>query len=71
MKGAAVMARENVRVKSVHFNTKKSDDELMLKAIGRKNFSRYVKKLIKEDIERKKGLQQPIKQSGGIEFKLE
>jgi hypothetical protein len=52
---------------------KKSDDECMLKAIGRKNFSRYVKTLIKEDIERKKGLplQQPIKQSGGIKFRLE
>jgi hypothetical protein len=44
----------------------------MLKAIGKRNFSRYVKQLIKADIERKKELpQQPIKQSGGIKFVLE
>lgn len=62
--------RENVRVKSVHFNIK--NDAELLKAIGRKNFSKYVKQLIKADIERKKELpKQPIiKQSGGIHFKL-
>jgi hypothetical protein len=62
--------RENVRVKSVHFNIK--TDEEILKSLGRKNFSRYVKQLIKEDIQRKKELpKQSIKQSGGIKFTLE
>lgn len=67
------MARENVRVKSVHFNIKKEDDEKILKSMGKRNFSKYVKKLIKEDIERKKELpSQPVKsQNGGIVFKLE
>jgi hypothetical protein len=62
--------RENVRVKSVHFNIK--TDEELLKAIGRRNFSKYVKQLIKADVERKKELpKQSIKQSGGIKFTLE
>jgi hypothetical protein len=62
--------RENVRVKSVHFNIK--TDEELLKTLGRRNFSKYVKQLIKGDIQRKKELQkQPIKQSGGIKFTLE
>lgn len=62
--------RENVRVKSVHFNIK--NDEEILKSLGRRNFSRYVKQLIREDIQRKKELpKQSIKQSGGIHFKLE
>jgi hypothetical protein len=63
--------RENVRVKSVHFNIK--TDEEILKSLGRRNFSKYVKQLIKEDIQRKKELpkQQSIKQSGGIKFTLE
>ena len=67
------MPRENVRVKSVHFNITKPDDALMLRSIGRKNFSKYVKKLIKEDIERKKehSNQKVIKQSGGIKFTLD
>lgn len=61
--------RENVRVKSVHFNIK--NDQELIKSIGKKNFSRYVKELIKADVERKKELpKQPIKQSGGIHFKL-
>lgn len=65
------MARENVRVKSVHFNITKENDMITLKSIGKKNFSKYVKKLILEDIERKKELskQQPhIKQNGGIKY---
>ncbi|MGZ4161942.1 MAG: hypothetical protein ACXVNF_14260 [Neobacillus sp.] len=67
------MPRENVKVKSVHFNTNKPDDALMLKSIGRKNFSRYVKKLIKEDISRKaeEPKQTVIKQTGGIHFELD
>jgi post-segregation antitoxin (ccd killing protein) len=66
------MTRQNARVKSVHFNVTVEDDLKMLKAIGKRNFSRYVKQLIKADIERKKELpQQPIKQSGGIKFVLE
>ncbi|MED3563955.1 hypothetical protein [Bacillus xiapuensis] len=69
------MARGNAKVKSVHFNITKESDQMMLKHIGRKNFSRYIKKLILEDIQRKKELsnQQPIKQSkgGGISFKLD
>lgn len=66
------MTRENVRVKSVHFNITKADDVKLLKHIGKKSFSRYVKKLIQEDLSRKKVQQnQPvIKQSGGISYKL-
>ena len=66
------MTRANVRVKSVHFNVTKENDAALLKHIGRKNFSRYVKKLILEDLSRKKEQQnQPIKQNGGINFKLD
>jgi hypothetical protein len=67
------MTRVNVRVKSVHFNVTKENDAAMLKHIGRKNFSRYIKKLILEDLSRKKEQQnQPaIKQNGGINFKLD
>ncbi|MEH7254350.1 hypothetical protein V7111_19705 [Neobacillus niacini] len=62
--------RENVRVKSVHFNIK--TDEELLKSLGRRNFSKYVKELIKADVQRKKELpKQSIKQSGGIKFTLE
>jgi hypothetical protein len=68
------MARENVKVKSVHFNIKREEDKALLKAIARKNFSKYVKKLIKEDQEKKKKElpEQPIKSTdGAISFKLE
>jgi hypothetical protein len=66
------MPRQNARVKSVHFNITNIEDEKLLKAIGRRNFSKYVKELIKADVERKKELpKQSIKQSGGIHFKLE
>jgi post-segregation antitoxin (ccd killing protein) len=66
------MPRQNARVKSVHFNVTVEDDLKMLNAIGKRNFSRYVKQLIKADLERKKELpQQSIKQSGGIKFVLE
>jgi hypothetical protein len=46
------MARENVRVKSVHFNVTNQEDTHMLISIGKKNFSKYVKELILEDIKR-------------------
>lgn len=66
------MSRQNARVKSVHFNITVEEDLNMLQAIGKKNFSRYVKQLIKADMERKKELpKQSIKQSGGIKFTLE
>lgn len=58
------MVRDNVRVKSVHFNIK--TDEELLKSIGKKNFSKYVKQLIKEDAERKKEL--PKQSKGGIKY---
>jgi hypothetical protein len=67
------MARENVRVKSVHFNLKNELDAKMFKSFSRKNFSRYVKKLIWEDIEKNEKEKQKkatIKQSGGIQYKL-
>lgn len=66
------MPRKNARVKSVHFNITNDDDSIMLQAIGKRNFSRYVKELIKADLERKKEPpKQSIKQSGGIKFVLE
>lgn len=61
--------RENVRVKSVHFNIK--TDEELLKALGKRNFSKYIKRLIKEDIQRKKELpKQSSEGSGEIKFTL-
>jgi hypothetical protein len=71
--GEIILSREHVKVKSVHFNTKREDDKLLLKGIGKKNFSKYVKQLIKEDQKKKELLkQQPIKsQDGKIVFKLE
>jgi hypothetical protein len=64
--------REHVKVKSVHFNTRKEEDLNMLKGIGRKSFSKYVKQLIKED-QKKKEQQKPLYKSkdGKISFKLE
>lgn len=65
------MPRQNAKVKSVHFNITNEDDERMLKAIGRKNFSKYVKELILADLNKKELPKQPIKQNGGIKFVLE
>ena len=45
------MEREN---KPVSFNPNKPDEAAMLKHIRRKQFSKYVKKLITEDMARKK-----------------
>jgi hypothetical protein len=71
MKEGKQMARENVLVKSVHFNKKNPDDNLMIKEIGKKTFSKYVKQLIKEDMERKKEPKKRLfKESGGIKFTL-
>jgi hypothetical protein len=59
------MPRENVRVKSVHFNVTNETDHKLLQFIGKKNFSKYVKELIQEDV--KKNGQKPI-QRGGIKY---
>jgi hypothetical protein len=44
----------NKIIKSVSFNVTNSEDEIMLKAIKKRNFSGYVKKLIMADIEAKR-----------------
>jgi hypothetical protein len=62
------MPRENARVKSVHFNITNEEDTKMLKAVGRRNFSKYVKELIKADIQKKELHKQSIKQNGGIKY---
>ncbi|OIJ12639.1 hypothetical protein BKP37_12610 [Anaerobacillus alkalilacustris] len=41
---------KNKVIKSVSFNQKNADDELILKHVKRRNFTAYVKKLILEDI---------------------
>jgi len=43
----------NKFTKSVSFNITNKDDEIMLKALKRRNFSGYVKKLIMADIQAK------------------
>lgn len=43
----------NKVIKSVSFNVMNEDDAMMLKAISRRNFSGYVKKLILADIKQK------------------
>jgi RecA-family ATPase len=43
----------NKLTKSVSFNTTNKEDEIMLKALKRRNFSGYVKKLIMADIQAK------------------
>jgi hypothetical protein len=43
----------NKFTKSVSFNTTNKEDEIMLKALKRRNFSGYVKKLIMADIQAK------------------
>lgn len=58
--------RENVRVKSVHFNIK--NDEELLKHIGKRNFSKYMKQLIKEELERKKEPPKQPVQKGGVKY---
>jgi hypothetical protein len=46
------MPRENVRVKSVHFNVTNETDNKLLQFIGKKNFSKYVKELIQTDMKK-------------------
>lgn len=66
---------DNRITKPVSFNTKKEDDAKILKHIGRRNFSGYVKKLIQADMQKKEAAKkggQPVKSiDGGIKFKLE
>lgn len=58
-----------MKVKSVHFNVKNEEEKKMLKSIGKKNFSKYVKQLIKEDVRKKElSKQQPIIKKGGIKY---
>jgi hypothetical protein len=65
--GGMIVPRANVRVKSVHFNVTNEQDKSMLQAIGKRNFSKYVKELIQEDM-KKNGLpEQPI-QRGGVKY---
>jgi hypothetical protein len=40
----------------------------MLKAIGKKNFSKYVKTLINEDIQKKELPKQSLKEKGAIKY---
>lgn len=42
------------KVKSISFNDEIAEEKEMLKHFRRRNFSKYVKKLIREDIARKK-----------------
>lgn len=70
------MSRPNVTVKSVHFNVKNADDAKMLKSFSRKNFSRYVKKLIMADIQQKEQQKKDaptrsIKEQGEIKFTVD
>lgn len=44
------MSSKNKVIKSVGFNKTNQDDAMILKAINRRNFSGYVKKLILADI---------------------
>lgn len=62
------MPRENVRVKSVHFNITNEDDAKMLKAIEKRNFSKYAKQLILEDIKKKELPKQSLKESGKLKY---
>jgi hypothetical protein len=47
---------EHKKVKSVCFNTQKENEKVMLKFVSRKNFSKYVKKLIQQDMLHKQSL---------------
>ena len=38
------------KVKSIHFNDELPEEKEMLKFVSRRNFSRYMKKLIKQDM---------------------
>jgi hypothetical protein len=49
--GGRQMARKTA--KSVSFNLDKKEEQMMWKYVSRRNFSRYVKKLILEDMNRK------------------
>jgi hypothetical protein len=49
----------NKFVKSVSFNITNKDDEIILKAVKRRNFSGYVKKLIMADIQAKQLAKDP------------
>jgi hypothetical protein len=60
------MPRANAKVKSVHFNITVEEDLKILQAIGKRNFSKYVKELIQADI-KKNGQPKPA-QRGGIKY---
>jgi hypothetical protein len=60
------MPRPNAKVKSVHFNITVQEDNEMLQHIGNRNFSKYVKELIKGDM--KKGLHRQPSTRGGIKY---
>lgn len=65
---------KNKVIKSVSFNVTNADDERMLKAIKRRNFSGYVKKLILADInakEQTKAENEPVKREIKTEPKKE
>lgn len=50
----------NKIIKSVSFNLTNADDDLILKAVKRRNFSGYVKKLILADLKSKSEVAQEI-----------
>lgn len=50
----------NKVIKSVSFNVTNKEDEIMLKAIKKRNFSGYVKKLIMADLDAKRVAKETI-----------
>lgn len=56
---------ENKWVRSISFNKKNPKDVERLKLIGKKSFSRYVKKLLDEEIKRQETVEAEIPKSNG------
>lgn len=57
----------NKIIKSVSFNITNEQDQLMLKAIKRRNFSGYVKKLILEDLAKGKEVKEEKTETKAVE----
>ncbi|WP_227940415.1 hypothetical protein [Alkalihalobacillus deserti] len=55
------------KVKSISFNDKNTDEKEMIKHIGRKNFSKYIKGLIRDDMMLKQTKKEDVTVNQNIE----
>lgn len=61
---------KNKWIRPVSFNKRNADDVARLKLIGQKSFSKFIKKLLDEEIERCAERKQPKQPTDDIEIKI-